>query len=544
MATRARTPRKVSDQGNATTAAALVLSPARVTPTVAGDYGSRLTDFMVNDVDEGANKAAFGFYRSIPELHYLVSLVGAAMSQVQLKVVSKSGDSVDGNPAEVGPRHPARGLLKDFAGGSQGQAELLQRLGIHLTVTGDSILVGPGPSGPLLWPYDVFRVYSPSEVSSRSGKIYVRGPNYREEPTPPGAYAVRIWRQNPEDFWRADSPVKAAFTVLREISLLDSHIHATAVSRLKSAGILLVPEELTLPGDEMEIEGEEMDPFVRVLTEVMKIAIKDPDSAAALVPIILRGPAEYLQAMRLIEFNNEFDQQVSSLRNDALRRLALGLDAPPEILLGSGSSAGWSMWQVSESQLRLHIKPLAHLIASSLTIGWLQPALQELPLADATREGIEDVMIWPDFTQLTIRPDPGKDVQSLYDSFEVAGDTFRHALGLGEADKPTNAELEYQVYLHLLKTNPNMAAWAVQGLAEHFDIPFIDTSNALTIGTGAATGDEPVLPTDLGTPPSSEDLGEAPMIPGLRSSDKQTETPGAPPIDGDTNSNVSGPNAG
>lgn len=533
MATRARIPKQTTDLERMLTAAALPLSPARVTP-LSDDY-NRQVDYFLNTDDDGANRLAFMYFRRIPELHYLVSLVGNALSQVKLCIGTIEGGCAD-KPKPLGPRHPANELMKDFAGGSQGQSDLMQRLGIHLTVTGDSVVIGPGPAGGLAYPYDSMRVFSSSEVSSRNGKVFLRMPEYKEEQIPASAYAIRIWKESAESYWHSDSPVKSAFTVLREIDLLDQHVHSTAISRLKGAGILAIPEELTLPGDEIEVEGEDADPFVRVLTEVMSLAIKNRDSAAALVPIILRGPAEYIQAIKLIDFTNQFDQQVSELRNDALRRLALGMDAPPEVLLGSSSSAGWSMWQVSESQLRLHIKPLAHLIARSLTVGWLQPALTELPLADATKEGLKDIVIYPDFTDLQIRPDVGQDAAALYKENLISGDTYRHVLGLGSTDAPSDKELEKQIYLELIASNPQLAAWAIKGLSDHFDIPFIKVDDAMTIGTGgAAEGGQP----GVGTPPAQEQPGSAPQLPGERSVAKQTATEKAPPSDGDANNNQS-----
>lgn len=528
------------------TAGGLLLSPS----TSFTDEYNHVIDYLINGGEEGgADRVAFHYYRRIPELHYLVSLVGAALSQVTLKVQELTPGE---DPKDVGPRHPANDLLKQLAGGFQGQADMMQRLGIHLTVAGDSVVILPGPQAAnLSYPYDAARVFAATEVSSRSGKIYLKMPNMRDEQIPPESYAVRIWKEAPESMWASDSPVKSAFTVLREIDLLDQHVHASAISRLKSAGILVIPEEMTLPGDEVETEGLETDPFVRVLVEVMELAIKNRDSAAALVPIIMRGPYEFLDKIRLIDFQTPFDAEVKELRDNALRRLALGMDAPPEVLLGSSASAGWSMWQVSESQLRLHLKPLAHLIARSLTTGWLQPALRSLPLADQTREGIDRIAIVPVFDQLTIRPDVGQDAAALYAEGGIGLDTYRHIVGLSDNDAPTPKELEFEIYWTTLKTNPAMAAWAVKGLKDHFQIDLIDSEGAQAVGgAGDSEADQRKAEAEavkaeaeakaaaVGTPPAQVKPGSAPVIPGDRSKAKQTAAPKAPPADGDGNNNT------
>lgn len=495
----------------------------------------RTLDHIVN-LSDGSDEIAWGWYKTIPELHYLVTLMGNALSMVKF-YVAETDASDPNNPKDVGPRHPARDLMRTFAGGDQGQSDLVNRLAVHLTVTGDSVIIGPSPSAALQYPFDQWRVYSTTEVSSRNGKIFVRGPNQRDEQIPHGAMAIRVWRQAPQEYWKADSPVRACFGVLREIDLLNQHVHASAISRLKGSGILAIPEEMTLPVPEVEVEGIEADPFVAVLTEVMSLAIRNRDSAAALVPIILRGPAEFISAIQHIDFSTGFDDLVPELRNNALRRLALGMDAPPEILLGSAESSSWSMWQISEAQLRLHIKPLAFLIAGSLTEGWLKPALEQVPMADQTRESLSRLVIWPDFSALNIRPDVGTDAAALHSEQLISDEAYRHILGLGENEKPTNKELEFQVLLHLVRSNPQLAPYALKALKADFDIPFPDMDDALTIGQG----DDPSQGGEgIGSPAKPTQPGTAPKIPGQRSTERQAQAPKAEPSDGDSNNNQSG----
>lgn len=496
------------------------------------DLGRPIAEAMLNGGESGLANQAWAYYRSVPELHFLVNYVANSMSQIRLFVGEVDASNPD-NPVEIGPRHPARQLMREFAGGNQGQSELLRRLAIHLTVVGDSIIIGPSPTaGSLPQPYNSWRVYSTSEVSARGKKTYLRDPNMREQEVPKGVLPFRIWNPAPDYWWRADSPVYAAFGVLREISLLTAHINASSISRLKGAGITFIPEEFTLPGDEVETEGADADPFVRVLSEVMALAIKNPDSAAALVPIILRGPAEFGAAIKHFDFSTQFDSMVSELRGEAIRRLALAMDTPPEILLGSGGSTGWSMWQISEATLRMHVKPLAYLIAASLTEGWLKPSLAELPLADQTKESIPNLVVWPDFSQLRIDVDSAADNKDLYDRMEIAGDTLRHNLGLGDDEKPTGDELAYMILTSLVRTNPQLAPYAIDALRKPpFNVPLPDPSEAPALPSG---GEE------TGTPPSPGTTSPPPKIPGERSKAKQTAAPSSPPADGDANNNVPG----
>lgn len=535
---------KVTDVENTPNGVQAAAYPLRGYPQ-DNDLGRNIVDTMMNGDSHAVAMQAWGYYKTVPELHFLATYLANAMSMVRLYIGEVDASDPE-NPTEVGPRHPARDLMRNFAGGQQGQGELLGRLATHLTVVGDSVLIGPSPTaGVLPHPYDTWRVYSSSEVNARSGRVYLKDPNFREQQIPASTMPVRIWRPDPQYWWKADSPVYSAFGVLREIGLMDAHIHASAISRLKSAGILFIPEEFTLPGDEVEIDGEDGDPFVRVLVEVMQLAIKNPESAAALVPIILRGPAEFSQAIRLINFENAFDQQVSNLRTEAIRRLALAMDTPPEILLGSGSSSGWSMWQVSEATERMHVRPLAHLICASLTEGWLKPALAELPLADQTRDNVPNLVVWPDFTQLRIQIDPSADVNSLYQNLAISSDTYRHHLGFGEDEKPTPEEVQYELLLQIIKTNPQLTPWAVEALNKDFGFTFPKPDEIATPSKGIVSGqvpagdlspvqtaqvkvgEQPAKPGagGLGTPPKPATPGTAPKIPGDRSRAKQTEPP-------------------
>lgn len=538
-------PKKATDLATATGVQAAAY-PLRGYPT-DNDLGRSVVDAMMNADGTALARQAWDYYRRVPELHFLTTYVANAMSMVRLYIGVVDSSNPD-NPTEVGPRHPAKELMRNFAGGNQGQGELLARIATHLTVVGDSVLIGPSPVAPILpHPYDTWRIYSSSEVNARGGRVYLKDPNFREQEIPSSTLPVRIWHPSPEYWWRADSPVYSAFGVLREIDLLDAHINAVAISRLKSAGILFIPEEFTLPGDEVEIEGEDGDPFVRVLTEVMALAIKNRDSAAALVPIILRGPAEFAQAIKLIDFHSAFDGEVSSLRSEAIRRLALAMDTPPEILLGSGSSSGWSMWQVSEATERMHVRPLAHLICSSLTEGWLKPSLAQLPLADQTKESIDNLVVWPDFTQLRIAIDPAADVNALYQNLAISADVYRHHLGFGDDDTPTVKEVGYELLLSIIKTNPQMAPWAIKALNKDYGFTFPDpdeiaTNKGLISGNVSATevATKGQATPGLGTPAKPAKPGSAPIIPGQRSKDKQAAPPTPPPADGDANNNTPG----
>lgn len=492
-------------------------------------YNAQVIDYLTNSLQSGLTDLAWHYWQRIPELRYTTRYVANALSVATLYIGESNSDG--SSPDRLPEGHPANDLLEEFAGGTAGQSELLDRLALHLTVAGDSVLIGPmDGSGGAEPPFDQFRVYSTEEVYSRNGKIYLRFPgNSLEKLVPPGVTSIRIWRPHPRLWWDADSPVKGSFSVLRELDLLDQHVHASAISRLAGAGLMVIPDEIDLPNADMEIEGTEIDRFVALLTEVMGLAIKNRESASALIPIILRGPAEYIDKIQHYDFSTAFSEQVPELRMGAIRRLALGMDVPPEILLGSAQSTSWSSWQVDESTLRVHLIPMLQLIASSLTVGWLRPTLESLPLTEAQREQIPNLVVHFDVSNLKIRQDVSGDAQALYDRLEIDADALRMATGYSRDSVPDNKELAKQILFKLVTgSDTSMMTYAIKALRDSFDIDLLPEP------PDPSTGNEGMGRPEENKPTTTEVSGP---LPGKRSQAKQVSPPPVPKT-GDNSNNA------
>lgn len=506
-------------------------------------YNAQTVDYMVNSVGEGDTNAAWFYWAKLPELRYVSRYIANALSIATL-YVGMPDKNLGGAPKRLDEDHPASELLKDFAGGYAGQSELLDRLALHLTVAGDSILIGPKHgSGTLEAPFDQWRVYSTEEVYSRQGKIYVKFPtNSREVQIPEGSMAIRIWRPHPRVWWSADSPVKGSFEVLKELHMLNQHILASGASRLVGAGLLGIPEELDLPGSDIEVEGTEVDQFVALLIEIMGMAKKNPESPAARIPIMLRGPAEYIDKIKHFDFSTEFSDMVPELRLGSIRRLALGMDIPPEILVGSAESNSWSAFQTDSSTLRVHLVPLLQLITSSLTVGWLRPMLESLPLSEAQKAEIPDIVIHYDVSNLKIHQDTSGDVQALYDRHEVDADILRIALGYGADAAPDDKELARQILLALIKTGDSLLVpYAIEGLRDNFGIDMLPKPPEVGGAPVAPRVTERVVDS-IGRPGNTkiEGIKTTPVsgpLPGKRSQAKQTSPPPIPKVDGDQGNN-------
>jgi hypothetical protein len=548
-----RTPRRLSTNGhgeatNGSMAPARVASAYRLLPDASRSIGGvdadrKAIDVMLRGGHSADAELGWYYWARIPELRYVARYVANSVSMARLFVGKVTDDPQ--NPEPVGPRHPANALLASFAGGAIGQAEVLDRLGLHLTIVGDAVLAGPDEGAAVSkFPFDRWRVFSTTEITSRNGTLWYKTPVGRDEPLPTGVEPIRVWRPHPRLWWEADSPTRSSYSVLREIDMLDQHVQASCISRLAGAGLLAIPDELTIPGDEVETEGIAADPFVKMFTEIMALAIKNRESAAAIVPIVLRGPAEYIAAIKHFDFATKFDEAVVGHRTTALQRLALGMDVPPEIMMGTGNVSHWSAWQVDESTLRVHTTPLLQTIVGAITEGWFRPALEKIPLSPTQRDEIPQLVIWFDISNLLIHPNVAEDSEALYDRFQIGGATLRLRTGHTNGDAPSKEELAEMVLLKLVRdNNPTMVPYAINALREmgypfpeaepiKADVPvgnIIDEQGNIIVPAPAAQPPgRPVVPG-----PGIAQSPPAKPLPGKRSQDKQTSPPPAPPSSGD-----------
>ena len=138
------------------------------------------------------------------------------------------------------------------------------------------------------------------------------------------------------------------------------------------------PDGTTTPAS----PANDADAFMASLADAMMAPIEDPSSPSAIVPIVVTAPDDVIDKPRLLTFWSELDAASMGLRNEAIRRFALGMDLPPEQVLGmSGTSTGassgtvshWGAWQVEESTIKLHIEPMLDVIVNALTVGYLRP---------------------------------------------------------------------------------------------------------------------------------------------------------------------------
>lgn len=491
---------------------------SRSLTAAAEKLADRLAMSTTTRVGEGWHHEAWDMYDVVPEVRTACRITGQAMSQCRL-VLARVGPNGEPSPLddEEARTHPGTPLLNAFAGGLGGQSALLDMLGTMLTVPGEGIAVGAlDPEEAQVSGDDFMRmqIYSPEQVRVVSKSITVRmDENMRADRQvleEEGMTAIRIWRPHPRRSWQADSAVRSSLTALREIVLYDQHLEATGMSRLISAGLLGVPEGMTLPGLPAENDQDaDVDPFMRFLMAVMSTAIKDRSSAAARVPILIRGEADDIAAMKKIDFATPFDAQVPQLRRDAIGRFGTAVDMPGELLTGYGSLQHWTGALITDDWKNSYLPGLMQIACWSLTTGWLYKALPSDTPAD--------VILWYDDSGVRTRENTGPEAQAAYDRRAISAEALRRVLGFDDSDAPDDATLRRELAVAMLEKSPALAPLLMPYLGFEFTPEQLTLSASLAAAMGQehaaapAGGPPSTVPPETGNEPVSSPIpGQAP----------------------------------
>lgn len=374
----------------------------------------------------GWQDAAWHFYDTVGEFAYAVNWVGNLLSRAKLYATRDVG----AGPVRLDDSDLAAEYVNSLFGTNQGRSQALQQIGVHYTVAGEAWIIGEN---------DQWEVAAPSRVSKRDKDFYLD-----KKPLSESAFKMRIWHPHPIKPKEATSPSRAALPILSEIERLTMHVAAQVDSRLASAGILFMSDKISFQAATQETAGGETmttgssSEFIRTLQDVMARSISNRDDASALVPIVVTADAESIDKVQHMTFWSELDNHAIELRTEAIRRLALSMDMPPEVLTGQvEGSSRWNVWSIDESAIKSHTEPLLNRIAADLAQGYLRPLL-----ADDGVEDVESYGIGIDTTEMRLRPNRSREALELYDRGELSARKLVEETGFDpEVDMPTRPEL-------------------------------------------------------------------------------------------------------
>ncbi len=450
---------------------------------------------------------AFRYFNDIGEIHYSAYFYARALQNLRLYVGRKdeSGEieEVDNDPA-------ALELLDDVQDPGGGRQGMLRAYGLLKWLVGEGymLVTPPGANDP--GERNKWEFVSPAELIVLAGGAMIRqqAPGLPQEAiryaaleqwqpdAPNTGIAYRYWTPHPMFSAQADAPMRAVLLLCDELERLTAAVRARAVSRMAGAGLLLIPEEISpAPPEPVGDEDPQEDIFMRDLIAASVNPITDPGTASAVTPLLVRGAAEYLKELRHLQIHDPLETYPEeNLRSECIRRIALSLDFPPEVLLGVSDVNHWNAWQIDEQTWKTHLQPVAQAFCEDLTSSYFRAACH-----DAGVQGWEDLCIWYDAAEIINHPDRSKDAKDLYALGAIGFEALREAAGFDEDDAPDEEERAERIGI---ATHDSSLAW--------YGIPTIRTGGLEpapgVVESGSGTTEAPGAPPE----PSGAEVEKAP----------------------------------
>lgn len=403
-------------------------------------------------------KQAWGYYNTLGEIHYGAGFYARMLSGVRLFCEARDAA---GEWAEIEDgASPFVAQLERLENARGGMAGLQGGYGTLTFVQGESMLTctleGYGTDSlgePLLDPdgeayTEVWEMLSSAELSYAKGeKIYTRrrngtgtGEKFPEtdpdDPQPGTMIAYRFYHRDPAYSGLADSSMRAVLADCEELLLLKQSIRNTARNRGAGNGVLILPS--SMGGDLIDTgDGVMVPKNAKMIFDALTAPIANEQAASAVSPVILFAPPDTTtQTAFHIDLRGAALYRETGLRDECIRRIAIGLDMPPEALLGTAGVNHWTAWQIDESAWKNHGAPVARELVEQLTSALIKPLALDLGIDP------KDVRIWYDPTDVVEDPDRGRAAQEAHGNLTISDKAYREATGWEEEDAPDDAEWE------------------------------------------------------------------------------------------------------
>lgn len=462
---------------------------------------------------------AWDMLDAVGELRYYVSWRANSCSRVRL--VASDIDPDTGLPTGATEDRRFIDIVKAVAGGPLGAAQLVKRAVECLTVPGEvwiAVIVTDQGERWLALSKDEIRRTRNDLVELQLPEGSPQNPIFHVYNNAVDSL-VRVWNPRPRSAQEADSPVRATLDSLREIVRTTATIANASKSRLIGPGLVLLPQEMNLPPTNVPATAGQTGaqtpvwdgtPAVQQLQEMLwqiaDTAYDDPDSMAALIPIMLTAPGDLLDKVTRVTFDNTITDVNVKVRNDAISRLAMGLDVSPERLLGVGNTTNhWSAWAIGDEDVQLHIVPPMETICQALYQHIITPIL--------VREGMDPqrFMLWYDTGDLTADPDKTDNATAAFTAGTITSEAYVELLGL-DVD-----------HLHDFTTADGWREWAQTTVSAHPEL--MTTLAPLLIGGPI----DDLIPELMAVSAPAPSDGAVPPDQGAPAAEPQTEN--TPPND-------------
>lgn len=360
------------------------------------------------------------------EARYAAALFANMAARAELGI--SEGNAL-GSKAKWVNDGPEVGVLAELAPTVRERKKLIRDYMLHYIAAGECYLIArdrqendPEPDSDK----EIWEIVAVTELRKLGdGRWQVRYDNDNYIDLAAGDPVIRLWNPDPENRREAWSPYRSMLPTLREIEWLTQHIFTQVRSRLMSAGVWFLPNDLTFPDPPPDaVEGgaeaiAQMNESERFMVSLAASSMNFLEADEVSFPTVVMGDAAALGAVdqaKLIKFWSDIDDKAMLLRSDGVRRFALGMDLPPEQVLGSsglavsgssgsaGSVNHWGVWANEEQTISNHIEPALDTLVAILTTAVLRNVIY-----NTTK------MVAYDTASLRLRQDRSKEALEWYD---------------------------------------------------------------------------------------------------------------------------------
>ena len=392
-------------------------------------------------------REAWYYWDVIGEVRGPTVWIANAVSQADVHATEL--DAETGKP--TGPSDDPRAMTAAALtlGGPNQRAGLLRTLALCWQVVGEAWIIIR--SADSFGKPDVWLVLSGNKVQAKGDRWQYTDPftGMLVTLTPGRDRLIRVWCPHPDDQAKADSALRPALPICREVEKASQNIAARLDSRIATNGVAVIADELSLSGPD----------FMAQFMTAAEAGLSNPGQASTQVPMAFNAPGELIAnggAFAHFDLSTLFDGAVVELRVAGLDRLAATLDMPKDVAQGTqGESNHWSAWQVEESTYKIFIEPLLKSLGDAITEHWFRPALQAMGMSPEESERYE--LGW-DTTAIVARPDATETLESLYDKILISDAYMLAENGVPEDAMPSSEERTRRMLEKIVVGAPTLLA--------------------------------------------------------------------------------------
>ena len=325
------------------------------------NLASRSEARRVRMLRQGWQEDAMAYADAIGEIQFAHLFIRNCASRMRIYPAAYPVGTFDAEPVPIDDPAAAmppqvivaaNAAMAALGSGRVAMANLMGMLSWNFSVVGEAFLHGATNPGSGI---ETWTLRSIDEMMVRDDQYWLR-----EVPLDPQGvfgwvqldpelnYVARLWTPHPRFKLLATSSMRGILDSAEELMILSRAMRGAARSRLATAGVLKVPNGLEAFSPTDDNPDPQASPFMGVFANAMMAPIADEGVASAVVPIVVRGEIEALNALQHISMDRPLDPIMAAQRQELIGRIATGLDLPKEVLLGVSDLNHWTAWCLDE----------------------------------------------------------------------------------------------------------------------------------------------------------------------------------------------------